>query len=338
MMEEKFIQLLAASKRVFITSHISPDPDALSSLLLMGRALKENFPEKEVCMALEEKPVDLSFIPGFDDVQYGSVQEILRDFKPDLFILLDGNNYERCSRHDGQAIRDMIAEKGMKTIIIDHHQQEGKDDVDLFINNDSPATVMDVYDICFKEMDLKQPESAAMTAMVGFYADTGGFIYVKAGGQKKMFAFAEELVTAGADIEKIKNRLETYSEADMTVLSELAANIAHSDGYTYSFLSDEFVNNWQEAGHDYLQLQRPINNFLNNYIRNIGGRTWGFLVYKNIAQGEDIYSASFRSQAGQPDVSLYAAKLGGGGHKPAAGAKFEAGSLEDAIKIVQSVL
>lgn len=334
----KLKELIETSERIFITSHISPDPDALSSLLLMGQTLKLNFPDKTVSMALEEKPDDLSFLSGFDDVTYGPVYETLKAFSPDLFILLDGNNYERCSRHEGEAIRQTISEKAIKTIVVDHHQPEGRDEVDLFINHDSPATVMDVYDTCYKELELKQPESAAMTAMTGFYADTGGFIYVKAGGQKKMFAFAEELVSAGADIEMIKNKLETYSEADMSVLSELAANVTHSDDYTYSFLSDEFVGRWQGSNRDYLQLQRPTNNFLNNYIRNIDGRSWGFLVYRNFAQGDDMYSASFRSQGGRPDVSLFAVKLGGGGHKPAAGAKFEARSVEQAIEKVKHTI
>jgi len=197
---------------------------------------------------------------------------------------------------------------------------------------------MDVYEICFKNLSLEQSPDAAMTAMTGFYADTGGFIYVKAGGQKKMFAFAEELVSNGADIEYIKNKLESYTEADMSVLSELAANVKAGENYTYSYLSDEFIQHWQERGNSNLQLQRPTNNFLNAYIRNISGRKWGFIVYKNLAQGENMYSASFRSQGGKPDVSLFAVKLGGGGHKPAAGAKFEAELIDEAIQKVKNAI
>jgi len=163
-------------------------------------------------------------------------------------------------------------------------------------------------------------------------------VYVKAGGQKKLFSFAEELVSAGADIELIKNQLESYTEADMKVLGELAGNLGHGDSYSYSFLSDTFIESWQQSGHSHLQLQRPTNSFLNNYIRNIGGRSWGFIVYRNALQGEDYYSASFRSQGGTPDVSVIAVKLGGGGHKPAAGAKFEAESLEQAIGIVNDTI
>ena len=337
-MEEKFKHLVEGSGRILITSHISPDPDALSSLLLLGATLSLNFSDKDVKLALEEKPEDLGYMPGYDGVQYGPVIDALQNYGPDLFILLDGNNYERCSRHDGQKIREYISQNQVKTIIIDHHQLEGKDSVDLFINNDSPATVQDVYELCFNWLKLRKPDDAGQIAMTGFYADTGGFVYVKAGGQKKLFSFAEELVSNGADIELVKNQLESYTDADMEVLSQLAGNVTHSENYTYSFLSDGFIEDWQRGGHSHLQLQRPTNSFLNNYIRNIGGRSWGFIVYRNALQGEGYYSVSFRSQGGTPDVSVIAVKLGGGGHKPAAGAKFEAESLEQAIGIVNDTI
>ena len=337
-MEDKFNKFIETSERIFITSHISPDPDAVSSVLLMGLTLAKNFPEKQVKMVLEERPEDLNFLPGFDKIEFQPIIDALQSYMPDLFILLDGNNYDRCSRHDGQSTRDYIGHKQIKTVVIDHHQLEGKEAVDLFINNDSPATVQDVYDLCFKGLAMGKPDSAGQIAMTGFYADTGGFVYVKAGGQKKLFSFAEELVSAGADIELIKNQLESYTEADMKVLGELADNLGHGDSYSYSFLSDTFIERWQQSGHSHLQLQRPTNSFLNNYIRNIGGRSWGFIVYRNALQGEGYYSVSFRSQGGTPDVSVIAVKLGGGGHKPAAGAKFEAESLEQAIGIVNDTI
>ena len=337
-MEEEFKRLIEESERILITSHISPDPDALSSLLLLGSTLSANFPDKDIKLVLEEKPEDLNFMPGYENVEYMPVADSLGSYRPDLFILLDGNNYERCSRHDGQKIREYINQNQVKTVVIDHHQPEGKDTVDVFINNDSPATVQDVYDLCYKALNLKKTDAAAQLTMTGFYADTGGFVYVKAGAQKNLFSFAEELVSAGADIERVKNQLESYTEADMKVLSQLAGNTAHRDSYTYSFLSDEFIEDWLRGGHSPQQLQRPTNSFLNNYIRNIEGRRWGFIIYKNVLQGEDCYSVSFRSQAGVPDVSAIAAKLGGGGHKPAAGAKFESSSLQEAIQTANKAI
>jgi bifunctional oligoribonuclease and PAP phosphatase NrnA len=335
---KKLKALIESSQRILVTSHISPDPDAVSSVLLMGATLGLNYPDKQVKVALEEKPGDLGFIEGFNSIVFNPVHETLIEFKPDLFILLDGNNYERCSRQDGQLIRDYLLEKKVQTAVVDHHEVEGKDNTNIFINYHSPSTAQDVYSICFKELGLKKPHGAAQTAMTGFYADTGGFVYVKDGKQRQVFGFAEELVEGGADIEVIKNKLEAYTEADMSAVAELANNITHGGSYTYSFISDDFIKNWIESGYSHIELQRPTGIFLNNYIRNIGGRSWGFIVYKNVLQGENIYSASFRSQGGSPDVAELARALGGGGHKAAAGAKFEAKSVDEAINKVKAAI
>lgn len=329
--------LIQNAQSILITSHISPDPDAVSSVLLLGKTLKFNYPDKAITMVLEEEPAGLEFLGGYKEIDFGPIFQSLESSKPDLFILLDGNNYERCSRHDGEVIRNYIRQYSVNVIIVDHHEQDGKDDADVYINNMSASTVQEVYAICFRSMGLKQPKSAPQTAMTGFYADTGGFVYVKSGQQDAVFGFAKDLVDAGADIEAAKYDLDSYAESDMMVIGRLASNTSHSDGYTYSFLEDEFMDDWLK-NHQQAELQRPTNTFLNEYIRNIDGRKWGFIVYKNPLQGEHYYSASFRSKGGHPDVAAIASKLGGGGHKPAAGAKFEAGSLNDAINKVKSTI
>ena len=331
---QRFKELVNSSERILITSHISPDPDAVSSIALMGAALAQNFEDKQIMMVAEEKPTGLGFLAGFDQILFEPVFEKISQFKPDLFILLDANNYERCSRQDGQKIREYVSANSVKTIVIDHHETAGKDDVTLFVNNHQPSTVQEVY-TTLGLAGLAKPPGAAQTAMTGFYADTGGFVYVKDGRAEEVFGFAAQLVKDGADIEAVKNQLESYSEKDIKILGRLAANITHGRDYSYSFLSDDFINRSNLTS---LDLQRPTNTFLNSYIRNIDGRRWGFIVYKNLLQGGDYYSVSFRSQGGEPDVSLMAQALGGGGHKPAAGAKFEAKSLEEAIDRVKKTI
>ncbi|HET9722061.1 MAG TPA: DHH family phosphoesterase, partial [Candidatus Saccharimonadales bacterium] len=292
---KKLLSLIESSRKILITAHISPDPDAIASVSLLSEILKLNYPAKVVKAVMEEKPDGLEFIQGYDNLAFGSIASSLKDFTPDLFILLDGNNYERCSRHDGQRVRDCIREKSVKTIVIDHHEPAGKDNVDLYINRDSPATAQDIYEIFIDELKLQSPTLAAQTAMVGFYADTGGFVYVKAGKQDKLFGFAKRLVDGGADIELVKYSLENYSQEDLKVIGQLCANLSHENNYNFSYLSDEYINDWIGSGRSQSQLQRPTNTFLNNYIRNINGRHWGFIVYKNTLQGEGFYSASFRS-------------------------------------------
>lgn len=337
-MEEKLKQLIEAADQILITSHISPDPDAVSSLLLMAETLKLNYPAKSFYAILEEKPANLDFIYGYEDIEFKPVYEVLTSVKPGLLILLDGNNFERCSRHDGAKIRDFIAENNIKTATIDHHEPEGKDNVDVYINRHSPACVQDVYEVCFDDLKWRQPPESAKTAMVGLYADSGGFAYMKDGSHKRMFALAERLVDQGASVELIKNRLSRFSSDNMSALRELLTNIQSGGEYTYSFLSDAFMADWLDKNLTYSTLQLSTGVFLDDFIRNIEDRQWGFIVYMNKLQGEGIYSVSLRAVNGVKDVSVIAGALGGGGHKGAAGAKFEAVSVEEAISKVKAAI
>ena len=321
-----------------ITAHVSPDPDAVASVILLGTTLKLNYPDKEIKLVLEEEPANLDSLTGYDQIEFMPIAKALNDFAPQLFFLLDGNNYERCSRHDGQKIRDYLRENSVKTVVIDHHELADKDEVDIFINNGSMATAQDVYDICFHQLKLKPPQDYAQIAMVGLYADSGGFAYSKGNNEDSVFDLAKELVNHGAKIEDAKNFLSQYNDADIQVLNELLTNLSSTQDYTYSFLGDQFIKEWSSSGKSQAELKTGVGTFLNEYLRNIDGRQWGLIVFKNTLDGDDMYSVSFRAVNGVKDVAQIARRLDGGGHKPAAGGKVQAANLEDAIQKVKEAI
>jgi phosphoesterase RecJ-like protein len=331
-------KLIEISSRILITSHISPDPDAVSSLLLMGTTLKLNFPDKNIEMVLEEEPLGLGFLEAYEQIKFANLSQSMVNQQSDLLIILDGNNYSRISRLDSEKISEYISKNKIMTVVIDHHEQNDKDQTNVFINELSPATAQTVYELLFDDLKLQMPPDAAKTALVGFYADTGGLVYLKPNKNGRVFDFAERLVKKGASVEQTKNNLTRYSEKDMRILSELASNISHESDYSFSFISDDFINKRTNDGGTAIEIQNGAGIFLNEYIRNIEGRPWGFIVYRNTLQGDDIYSASFRSLGSAKDVAAIANKLGGGGHKPAAGAKFEASSVQEAIDKVKNVI
>ncbi|MGA3150179.1 MAG: DHH family phosphoesterase [Candidatus Saccharimonadales bacterium] len=336
-MIDKFKQYIDTAERILITSHISPDPDATASVLLLGTTLQLNFPDKKIRMVLEEKPEGLDFLNGYDQLIFSNITQNIEQFKPDLIILVDANSFERCSRHDGQQAREYALKNRVKTAIIDHHEPDGKDKVDCYLNSGNPATVQEVYELCFNEMNLKKPQGYAVTTMLGLYADTGGFTYDNP-RYAQTFKLAAELIAAGAVIEEIKNHLNQYSGDQMKVISELANNVTGEAGYSYSFINDEFVENWQRSGKPLASLHMATKPFLDEYIRNIDGRKWGFLVYLDLLDGEHTYSVSLRSLGGVKDVSKIATKFSGGGHRPAAGGKVQANNVEEAIEKVKAAI
>jgi phosphoesterase RecJ-like protein len=305
--------------------------------LLLGTTLEFNYPEKQIRMVLEEEPDGLDFLAGYEKVKSEPLIKALEESKPDLFIIVDSNSYDRVSRHDGQRVKNFLETNAVKTAIIDHHEPEDKDQTEVYLNSGRSAAVQEVYEICFEQLNLKKPTGYAGTTMTGLYSDTGGFAYLKPDA-KKTFLLAAELLETGASVERIKNRLNQYSEDQIKVLGELMANLSHADDYTYSYISDDFMDNWIKSRKSIPAMHSARKRFIDEYIRNIDGRQWGFVISLDPQEDGRVYSLSLRSVGDAKDVSAIARKFDGGGHKPAAGGKVEAENVEEAIKKVQLVI
>lgn len=329
-MIEEFKKLVDESGSILITSHLGPDADAVSSVLLLGKTLRTNYPDKNISLGLEEEAAQLDFV-DLSDIKVAPLAGLIRQSQPNLLIILDANNIARCTR-EPDAVRKEL-EAGIKLAIIDHHQPDDKDKSDVYINQGSPAVAQDIYEICFEQMELKRPTDYADLAMLGIYTDTGGFVYDNPRHEKTL-AIVSKLIDDGADIEKLDNQLRNYSEDEMLAFAQLVGNIKSVGNCTYSSIDDDFSAKWQAAGKSWTDLKGGCEVFVNDFVRNIGGRTWGFIVYPDLTAPVKTYSVSFRSLGDTKDVSKIAQALGGGGHKPAAGAKVEADSLDEALKIV----
>jgi phosphoesterase RecJ-like protein len=327
-METELKQFIDEAKSVLITSHIGPDGDSVASTVLLYKLIKQNHPDMQVFVSMEEPAPYLDFIDGYQDIWFKPLSEAVKLSKPDLLIILDANSLKRVTR-SLEEVTQLI--DGVKVAIIDHHEQAGKDDSDLYINLNNPAVSQDIYELFIERLGYKKPEGYAQTAMVGIYTDTGGFIY-KNPNYKKTFEVAAQLIEDGANLEIIVNKLNTYSDDSLKVLQELFKNTSSDGNCTYTFLSDEFIEGLSNE-----LVREATDIFRSHFLRNIEGRPWGFTLYRDPLD-HSIYSASFRALADTVDVSKVAGLLGGGGHKPAAGAKVKAESVSEALKTVLAAI
>lgn len=334
---KRLSELIGSAETIMVTSHISPDPDALSSLLLIGTTLKLNFPGKNIRMVLEDEPHNLRFLKDYGQVKFTGVYEEFKKLQPNLLIIVDTNNYQRVSRRQGEKLRELISIRKTPVAIIDHHEPDNKDKSEVYINRYSPAASQEVYQTFYEDMGLSKPPSYAEAAMLGLYSDSGGFMYVRQ-NYADTFKIAKILIDDGASIERINNLLHQYTKDDMLTFSELAANVQLEADYAYSFLKDEFVDQWLTADKTPESLHMATELFINKYVRNIEGRKWGFIVYRNELYGPGVYSCSLRAVSDTKDVSRIAAKLHGGGHKPAAGGRIYADRLDEAISQAKAVI
>ena len=337
---EQLEKLLDNAQRILITSHVSPDPDAVSSVLLLGTALEKNLPNKQIKMVLEEKPArDISFLQDYAKLQFQPLLVATEELKPDLFIIVDAMSFERVSRTAGAELRKLVLEKlTAKLVIIDHHEQLGVDKADVYINNRRPATAQEIYEL-IEKLKLKMPTGYAQTTLLGIISDTARHKFDNP-VHRQTYRVVSDLLDAGASIEELENKTDRYSKPQLEVLAELIKNVADSGkGYTYSYLSDDFTRQWLAATKSKDAFKLGVEEFTNNYLRKFADNHWGFVVYPDIAAGDKTYGVSLRAASGVKDVAALAAKLGGGGHKAAAGAhSLKASSVEAVIKKVQAAI
>jgi phosphoesterase RecJ-like protein len=338
-MSSDFFKLIEESKKILITSHISTDADALCSVLLSGLTLQKNFPGKKIEMVLEEHlTADLSFLSGFNEVKFTPLLHCFNEFEPDLILIVDASTIERCSRLNGSELGKLVSDSGIKVSAIDHHVAEKPAYAEVYINNRKPANVQQLYETLFEDMKLEKPEGYADITLLGIVFDTGRFKYDNP-DHKNTFRIVSELLESGSSIEKLENRLDRYSKEGLQVMANLFKNVTTADGYSYSFIDDEFAGEWKKNQRPMRDFKAGCEQFVNRFIRNIEQNDWGFVVYPEIAIDNKSYSVSFRAEAGAKDVSELAAKLNGGGHKEAAGAKnIEADSIKEAIAQVIDLL
>ncbi|MBI5906817.1 DHH family phosphoesterase [Candidatus Saccharibacteria bacterium] len=336
-MEQELLSYIKNAQRILVTSHVSPDPDAICSSLLLANTIKANFKDKSVFISLENEPDALSFLHGYDRIEFKSLADSIKKNSPQLLIAVDSPNIKRCTRGGIDAVMQNLTALGTKTVGIDHHQPDNSDVFDLYLNKTGPAAVQEIYEVCFDELKLIKPSGYAETTMFGLYSDTGGFVY-KNTRPRRTFKLVADLIDEGVNLESIHNKLHSYTSDHLKVLGELATNVSGGKDYTYTYVSDDFYKQWQNDGKSPTVLRTACKMFVDDYIRNIDGRLWGFIVYQNPLLGEDGYSVSLRSVGGIVDVSAVAKKLGGGGHKPAAAAEVHVKSIQEAVAKVESAI
>jgi len=155
--KHRLLNLLEGSESILVITHVGPDPDAFTSLLLMGTTLKVNYPDKQVMMSSEEQTGGLSALSGYQDIKLQGLEAAIDGLKPQLIVMVDSMNFKRCTRQDADAVSKKVKDRGIKLIIIDHHEPVAVQENALYINNDGPAAVQEVYELLFHQLKLKKP-------------------------------------------------------------------------------------------------------------------------------------------------------------------------------------
>ena len=301
---------LKKGRKYLVVSHVSPEGDAVGSLLGMTLALRSLGME---ATAYLEDPVPeiFRFLPGADTVVHS-----LDGAGPfDATFAVDCGQKERLGK-------GFVALKNPGRIInIDHHAtNDAFGDVNVIVPDASAAGEL-VYDFCVAA-GVKIDRDIAVNLYVAIHTDTGSFRY--SSSTPEAFEKAGALVRLGADPWDISRRVYENNPAKKykllgMVLSTLEVVTVAAGGENASVAIVHVTREmFRKAG-----AEKDLADGFVNYARAIEGVAAGVLLRE---AGDLEYKVSLRAK-GEVDVAEVAQKFGGGGHRNAAGFMMK-GSLE----------
>lgn len=303
--------LLLGRAHPLLVVHISPDGDAIGSLLGLGWVLRK-LGKEPVTACADPLPRRFAFLPGFSGVTDRPAGPF------DLLVVLDCSDLERVGR-----IAEDVPVSDLPLLNIDHHvTNDGFGTVNL-VDGEAVSTTMILYWL-IRHLGLSLDPSLAVCLLTGLVTDTRGFRTSNVTADT--LRVAVELMEAGASLPTVTRcgldqrplsvlrlwgkALERMEMTDGIVSTSLPLAVQHTVGYDGCGdvgLSD-LLSSVQEA-----------------------------LVSVVFTERRDAQiEVGFRAAPGL-DVAEVARALGGGGHTLASGCLVP-GPLEQARERVLRIL
>ncbi len=299
--------IIDKSEKIAVISHIKPDGDNLGSLTAMSESLRLYGKDVD-SIIIDSIPSNLKFLYGLDNY----TSDINSNY--DLLIMLDSSDENRL----GSA--KILIENSTKVFNIDHHISN---EMNYDYNKVEPtrSSTGEILYVFLKENNLPIDKNVAESIFTAITSDSGSFRYDTVSSDT--FKIAAELLEYDIDRDKInRNLFSSNSVAKVKLLETALERLEfYKDGkigLTY-LLEDDFTKfNAEDSDSDGIV----------EFIRDIDSVE--ISIY--LRQVKNEFKGSFRSV--EYNVEPIARKLGGGGHKRAAGFSIKSNDIDEVIKIV----
>lgn len=318
---KSILEEIKRAKNILINVHRNPDLDSIGSATGLYQALIK-MGKKVTLVCPHEIPENFKFLKGADKVKTLDFKNF-KDFKDftdsSLFLILDSGSYDIVTGSKEIQLPDI------KKIIIDHHQTNNWTEfVHKLLDIEASSTSEIVYKM-FLDWEIEIDSEMATSLFSGIASDTVFFKYEK--NSKKTFGIATELLEKGADKDKlIEQAFDSFDFNLIQTMGEFLTKMKKENGFVYSVMDYEtFVKFGKHRG--------ARETVANLFARSIKGFDFGFIA---VEYEKEKFAVSFRSKKDM-DVSVIAKKLGGGGHKNAAGATVY-GNIDQVIKKIKEVI
>jgi bifunctional oligoribonuclease and PAP phosphatase NrnA len=292
---------IRANDRFLVVTHENPDGDALGSMLAMALALRAL--RKDVVMYLSGNaptPAEYRFL-DLGDVR----RELPDDLEERVLLAVDCANDRRIGEENTGVDRAQLV------VNVDHHHDNSEfGDVNLIVAEASSTSEI-VRDI-LRELDVALTPEIAAALYVGLVTDTGRFQYTNT--TPKALRLAAELVEAGADVHGIfRHVYETVQFSKLKLLARALerAQLFEGGRLVVSYLlKDDFGD---------VGAEEPYSEGIIDSLRAVEGSEMVALIREPPRNEGPARRISLRSSHDEVDVSAVARKMGGGGHRQAAG-------------------
>lgn len=314
----ELLELLNKASNIVITNHINPDGDAMGSALGLQLALSQMGISSKVIIPNADSP-NLQWMKGRDavlvaDSHPGDVQQVLAD--AEIVFCLDYNTLSRT----GDFVSKCLESCKAKMILIDHHQQPDTHFKYSFSDTSKSSTCEMVFDF----VDALYGDEAMSKAFAeciysGILTDSGAFRFSTTTAHTHRVT--AKLLELGAIPNEIHERI-----FDGNTLSRMKLLGYMLDNLEILSASNAIILALPESVLKDIGYQKGDTEGFVNYGLSINNmRLSAFFREEN-----DGVKISFRSK-GELDVNTFSRTyFNGGGHRNAAGGKFE-GSLSNAI-------
>ena len=299
-------KLIAASKRILVSGHLSPDGDSLGSMLALARLLRNAGYEAYATADLNAlgKP---GFLEGVKDLI--PVRKLKRQKRFDLFIAVDCASFERMPPE----VRP-VAEK-LPKICIDHHVTNDGSFADVSIVDSKASSTGGIIGRIARWNEWNLDTAIAEALWVAIVTDSGRFAYdsTKPGTMRA----AGDLLKHGVRTALINDILYGTFPKKAIELKRIAWRSLHiwknRKVAEVTLTRDDFreVRGTKADAEDIIEIPRSV------------ARNEIALFFYQIPDRTKETRCSIRTR-GNWDATVLAGKFGGGGHVKAAGCTIKA--------------
>jgi phosphoesterase RecJ-like protein len=297
----QLIDRLAAAKNILLITHISPDGDALGSLGFMSEwlsVLHKNY----TSYTAGPLPSTLSFLPNYHE--FITDKEKIKVEEYDVIISLDCGSVARTNI--ATEIKNRRPDQFF--IEIDHHPAIEKAS-DLEIREPTAAATAEILYKISQTAHLPLTPRMSHCLLTGILTDTGNFSFSVT--SEHTIAAAAQMLLQGASLPKIIDRTWRTKKLPDLKLWGLALSrlkLLPRYGVTYTHISSTDLKETQ-SDHEALE-------GLPEFISALPD-TQAIMVLFDDEKG--MIHGNLRTTQNNIDVGALARRLGGGGHRKAAG-------------------